>query len=649
MPYDLFVSYSRRDNQSGRVTELVARIQADFEAFAGRPLTPFFDASEIRGMEDWRHRILQGLRESRVLLACLSPKYLDSAYCEWEFNEFLKHEVGLLRAGEGVAPVYLVEVPGWNDTDFERRCAGWVTELRRRQHFDLRAWLEHGDAALRADCALRDEMRKLNVQLHERIRIGDRVVQSPGNVDAHNPHFIGRVSDLRRLREAVALGRVGVLTAVHGLGGIGKTAVAIEYAHAFAHEYGGGRWQVRCEGQTNLRAAITGLAPSLGVELSADERHDLDRRFDRVIRALREYADARPPRRCLLILDNVDQPALLEPAQTERLAAAEWLHVIVTTRLGEADLSGGRQDRAFLPVDELPDADALALLESFQPNGRFRDGGERDAASEIVRLLDGFTLAVESAAVFLGQFADVTCADFLARLKREGLEAVDAAALESSAGVRHGEKRLLATLQPTWERLGEPEKLTLSYAALLPPDHLVLPWIRPLVAQTFSKIGKDAEPGYPDAWTNLIQRLFGLRLLQPRATQFRTPGSPAKIHRLVQVIIKRAITAEIMARRRSALRDHLRIVQRDLAAMPIHRKFARYDADREDSKNELDVILNDLEQGRRWHPREAEHVKVLGPLEDYCEVYRFPCCGTHVLVGTVAPSQFRTDGCEETP
>ena len=68
MPYDLFISYSRRDNAQGRVTQLVERIQADFAAFAGLPLQPFFDLTEIQGMDDWRHRILQALRESRLPL-----------------------------------------------------------------------------------------------------------------------------------------------------------------------------------------------------------------------------------------------------------------------------------------------------------------------------------------------------------------------------------------------------------------------------------------------------------------------------------------------------------------------------------------------------------------------------------------------------
>ncbi len=646
MPYDLFVSYSRVDDVDGRVTQLVSRIKADFDSLASRPLVPFFDVSQIRGMEDWRHRILQGLRESRLLLACVSPAYLSSRYCEWEFNEFLKREVALLCPGEGVAPVNFVEAPGWSDSHYDERCPTWVAELRRRQHFDLRRWCEGGEPALGRDTLLARELRELIARLCERVRVRDLAVSSPSNVDAHNPHFIGRLAELRRLRETVALGRLGVLTAVHGLGGIGKTALAVEYAHAFAHEYGGGRWQVRCEGESDLRAAIAGLAPSLKIEYGPDERHDLDRRFERVIGVLGEYAKTRAPHRCLLILDNVDQPTLLEPAQTERLPAAEWLHVIATTRLGEDDLSSPRRDRAFLPVDELPEDDALALVESFQANGRFRDDAEREAAQSVVRLLGGFTLAVESAAVYLGQFADVTCAGFLTRLRSEGLLGLDAAAVQSTAGLRHGEKRLHATIHPIWERLDEAQKLILSFAALFPADYVVLPWIHPLVAERFSEVGEPAAPGYPDPWTNLIQRLFGLRLFQPRTRQLAAPGSLARMHRVTQAVIRTALAPDVVDRLTESLRGQLRIVASDLAE-PIRDRTVRYEAEREDAKNELAVIWNHLGSRRRWHPKQAVLVKVLGAYEDYCEVYRFPCCGKYVLVGDVAPSQVRADGCEE--
>ena len=472
MRYDLFISYARCDNRQGRITQLVERIKTDFAAFAGnrgRELAPFFDRDEIHGMSDWRQRNLQGLRESRLLLACLSPAYLKSEYCEWEFVEYLKYEIGHLHGFNGVAPIYFVQVPGWGDRDFDQKCAAWITELRKRQHFDLRPWHDEGTDALR-EAAVQERMQSLNQRIVEIITRGERAEKSFGNVDAHNPHFIGRTANLRMLRENfVQPGHIGVVTAVNGVGGLGKTALAIEYAHAFSDEYGGGRWQVRCAGKEDLRLALAELATPIGFEFTDDEKKNADLQFERTRRELKKLADAPPlrvpfgvpplggpvdesaatatpnpappkggtpsrtPNRVLLILDNVDRPGLLDPAQVARLNGGDWLHVLATTRLGENELHGAHRDRSFLAVDELPPDDALALIESYQPDGRFRSEAERDAAREIVRLLGCFTLAVESAAVYLGQFAnDVTCAAFLARLKKEGLEGLDTAAGQSS-------------------------------------------------------------------------------------------------------------------------------------------------------------------------------------------------------------------------
>ncbi len=542
MTYDLFISYSRRDNADGRITQLVEHIKTDFANFEGnkgRELVPFFDQQEIHGMSDWRQRILQGLRESRLLLACLSPAYLQSEYCEWEFVEYLKYEIGHLHGFNGVAPIYFVEVPGWDSKDFEQQCAAWVAELRKRQNFDLRPWHDQGEDALR-ESAVQERMGKLNRQIVQTITRGERAEKSLGNVDAHNPHFIGRTANLRMLRENfVKPGHIGVVTAVNGVGGLGKTALAIEYAHAFADEYGGGRWQVRCAGKDDLRLALAELATPIGFEFTDDEKKNADLQFERTRRELKKLADAREPHRCMLLLDNVDRPSLLDPAQVARLNGGDWLHVLATTRLGENELHGAHRDRSFLAIDELPPDDALALIESYQPDGRFRSEAERDAAREIVRLLGSFTLAVESAAVYLGQFAnDVTCAAFLARLKKEGLEGLDTAASQSSEGVLHGEKRLSATLQPTLERLGAAEKLVLEFAALLPPDQVPLPWLRALVAKTFPEMEHDAEPGYPDHWKNVVRRLLSLRLLQATDDADKD-GQPrvVRVHRLVAALV----------------------------------------------------------------------------------------------------------------
>ncbi len=541
MEYDLFISYARRDNTGGRVTELVNRIREDFAAFASRPLNPFFDVNEIGGMEDWRHRILRGLRESRLMLACLSPAYLDSGYCEWEFTEYVKYETGRPYMGEGVAPIYFVEVPGWNEPGFETRCKEWVAELLRRQQFDLRPWHQEGADALR-DGEVRRRMGELGERIADRIRLGEEAGRRLGNVETHNPHFVGRTSEMRRIHESVMLGRMGVLTAVHGMGGVGKTALATEYAHAFAAGYGGGRWLLRCEGREDLPGTIALLAAPLGVTFTEPEKYDVTLQYQRVIAELRRLAMENEPHHALLLLDNVDRPKLLEPAQTGQIPDGDWLHLIATTRLTEKELhkeeNEALSDRVFVAVDELPEEDALSLIESHQRGGRFRGDAERDAAREIVRLLGGFTLAVEEAAVYLGRYPEVTCAAFLARLRKEGLEGLDNAAGQSGAGVRHGEIRLGATLRPMLERLSAAERLVMDHAALLPPDHVALPWLRELAAAAHPELGRDAEPGYPDPWRDVLRRLMGLRLLLPAGAP-DADGQPrlVRVHRLVQQLV----------------------------------------------------------------------------------------------------------------
>ncbi|MDY0384538.1 TIR domain-containing protein [Trichlorobacter sp.] len=511
---DIFISYSRRDNSSNQISQLVERIKTDFKAFSGRELRIFFDVEEIRGMDDWRHRILDGLKRSHLFLACLSPSYLESEYCEWEFNEYSKHEIGRFCGFEGIAPLYFVEVPGWNDKLFEQNCKAWVTELRRRQQFDFRPWSTMGIEALR-NADVQERMTKLNEQIKERILRGERARQAIGNVDSHNPHFMGRRDELRRLRENVTYGRAGVLTVIHGVGGLGKTALAIEYAHSYAELYGGGRWQVPCEGKEDLRAVITELASPLEITFSDDEKRSPVLQFERVKAKLHTLAKSGNSQHSLIILDNVDKANLLDVSQTKHLPSDDWLHIVVTSRLGEQELAGNSRDRAFLAIDEISEKDALALIESHQPNGKFANDTERDAALEIVRFLGNFTLAVESVAVYLGHFSsDISCAAFLARLEKEGLEGLDSASDTVEVVVRHGEKRLNATLQQTLERLNEAEKLVLNYAAFFPTDQIVVPWLRELLAQAFPEYGKDAEPGYPDPWSTLLRRLISLRLIQ---------------------------------------------------------------------------------------------------------------------------------------
>jgi tetratricopeptide (TPR) repeat protein len=552
--FDLFVSYSRRDNQQGRIRELVTVIQTQHRALTGgQELRIFFDTEDIKGGDDWEHRLLGGIRSTRLLLACLSPSYLESEYCAKEFIEYLKHELSRVPLGEGIMPVYVSEIE-WANTASNERTSEWVPELRRRQYFDLRSWFDKGAETLE-DSTVKARLEDLKNQIRNRLERASRVIDAKGNVDRHNEQFVGRRRELQQLRQVMSLGKVGVLTVIHGLGGIGKTALATEYSYLFAPDYPGGRWQVRCEGKNDLRAVFVSLAGvrDLEFEFTEEEKHDLDLQFERVLRELKKRADA-VEGRVLIVLDNVDQAKLVEPAQVQQLPQADWLHLIATTRLGGHNLFSTQKDRAFVAVDELPEQDAIALIERYQPNGKFADQAERRAAEEIVRLLGGFTLAVETAAVFLGQFAeDVSCAAFLDRLRKEGLVGLETAAGETSEGVRHGEKLLTATLRPTLERLSDAERLALLIGALLPADHVALPWVRVAVAGEFPELGNDAKPGHPDPWQTLLRHLYSLRLFQVTAER-----SEARMHRLLQNIIKLHVGAEPVEVYERALLAHVK-------------------------------------------------------------------------------------------
>jgi hypothetical protein len=56
--YDFFVSYARADNAGGWISGFVEELLAEHRRFTGgRTLTPFFDKTEIRSLDDWQDRL----------------------------------------------------------------------------------------------------------------------------------------------------------------------------------------------------------------------------------------------------------------------------------------------------------------------------------------------------------------------------------------------------------------------------------------------------------------------------------------------------------------------------------------------------------------------------------------------------------------
>ena len=167
------------------------------------------------------------------------------------------------------------------------------------------------------------------------------------NVPARSPVFTGRDELLLRLRASLSAGRVTVVHALHGIGGVGKTLLAMEYAHRFAGEYEL-VWWINAERPDLIGEQLAALAVAVGVVGAAADTPT-------AVQAVRTLLQSRD--RWLMVFDNVPNAA----------DGAGWLpqgpgHVVITSR------SHAWIDVAMpLAVDVFDRAESVALLRTRIP------------------------------------------------------------------------------------------------------------------------------------------------------------------------------------------------------------------------------------------------------------------------------------------
>lgn len=525
VPYDIFISYARADNATpdgspGWVEGIRDQLVADFQSL-GRPLRVFLDTEGIPSMAHWRRRILMGLRQSRILFVCVSPAYFSSPYCRMEHVEYLARQAQLSVGDESIAAVYFVTVPAsFEDAEVE----AWKRRLDVAQHVDLREWYPLGTRALTIT-EVRDSIRALGMTLWDRIELARRGAQIDGNVPPANPYFAGRSVELGVLHDQLVAGRKGSVTLVSGAGGIGKTELLVQYAHAFRFAYPGGVWMAAAEGHESLLPAIASLAadPRLGVLLSDTERNDLDATGRRVADTLRRARNTGGP--TLLIVDNVSDPRLLSPAQLAGLDPDSDLVVVASSRLGDSDFPSAHRTMAFQIIDGLVPEDGVALIREHQPPRAdglpdFSSPAEDAAALSIVNELDGYTLSVEQIAVYLGLPGAPSVTEALVELREFGSGALDnavGAGTPFELSARHQTRVVGRVLDQTLFALGRDDPLALGavkFAALLPPDAVPWSWLELWLRKSHPQRFAD-HPFNTSAWATARARLVGRRIITP--------------------------------------------------------------------------------------------------------------------------------------
>ncbi|HEY1014034.1 MAG TPA: tetratricopeptide repeat protein [Herpetosiphonaceae bacterium] len=219
---------------------------------------------------------------------------------------------------------------------------------------------------------------------------------------AANPHFVGRDDVLLALARTLHGGArmtIGPKAAVTGLGGIGKTSVAVEIAHRYGSYFAGGVFWLSFADPAAIPAEIAAcggpglldLHPSYG-ELKQDEQLAL----------VREAWQRPIPR--LLIFDNAEDPQLVQ----QWAPSSGGCRVLITSR--RQSWPGRIVTHS---LDVLARAASAALLRDLAPRLTPED------ADALAEELGDFPLALQLAGSYLAQFGRISVAGYLAELRSD--------------------------------------------------------------------------------------------------------------------------------------------------------------------------------------------------------------------------------------
>jgi tetratricopeptide (TPR) repeat protein len=314
--------------------------------------------------------------------------------------------------------------------------------------------------------------------------------------------FTGREAQLVALHDQLTSQGAATLVptaALYGMGGVGKTQLALAYAQRYREDYELG-WWVPAESELGMLTALADLGVVLGLSTELPPAELAIRVRD----ALRERSG------WLLIFDNANDPA----AVAEFLPVAGGGHVLVTSRdpawQGIADP---------VPVDLLPLDEAVQLL--------LRRSGDRDdgAAVRLANALGRLPLALEQAAAYAAQ-QHLPLAGYLELFDQQRAKLL---ALGKPLAYQGNVDATFTLTLDRLRRIDPAAAWLMELCALLAPDEIPLPLL-------LSEPKLLPEP-VAGAVADRVQRGELAEALYQTGLLARDADNTARIHRLVQAII----------------------------------------------------------------------------------------------------------------
>jgi tetratricopeptide (TPR) repeat protein len=304
MPFDVFISYARKDKKFR--DELVVYLST----MRSQGLISNWDDEELVPGTERERQIGEHLNKAHIILLLISPDFIASPLCHRQMQQALER---YKRQSAHVIPLLL------RPTDIDRE--GLIGELQAlpRNNKPISSWTRRAEAFLDIAYGIRAVVETLLID--QDALIGNGVVVPRTGVLWNVPFrrnllFTGREEVLHHIYEVLSLGHIAALS---GLGGIGKTQIALEYAYRHRDEYQAVLW-VRANTFEELIADFVGIAELLNLPERNAQAQDIIMKA--VIQWFAEHTN------WLFIFDNADDFTRVHAY----LPPVDGGHILLTTR-----------------------------------------------------------------------------------------------------------------------------------------------------------------------------------------------------------------------------------------------------------------------------------------------------------------------------
>ncbi|WP_084692397.1 FxSxx-COOH system tetratricopeptide repeat protein [Parafrankia elaeagni] len=501
---DFFISHAGADDQWARWIgwQLIdAGYSVELDVWDWAAGTNFVDAMRI------------ALERADRVLAVYTDAYFAGRHAQAEHTAaFTSPRSGRIvpvvvencQIPELYAPLIRVELAGFDEREARRRLLDGVADRKGRPPrpvaFPGQTTAAHDLTAAAANAA-----------------VFPRRKPSVWNIPARNPFFTGRNDLLEILENRLRTvpggpGEPVAIVPLQGMGGVGKTQLAIEYAHRHAVDYHA-VWWVNADNPTLATTDLIDLATALS--LPADGPPVT------VLRLL--WATLRERTDWLLIYDNVDDPASLAD-----LRPPDTGQMLITSRNPTL-----RHVADLLEVGEFDRAESVVLLRRRCPA---LSGAQAD---QVAAAVGDLPLAVEQAGCFLTD-TSLDVADYLQLLSTHP----DQAGLADPTLDRHpGLAAVVAASRVRLHAASPPAAALLDQLAFCAPEPV------PLTPETTVAAGRfGIRVGNTATTATVVRQIKSLGLA-------RHAGTSLQLHRLVQAILRGRLSVDEQVRTHRAAQE----------------------------------------------------------------------------------------------